>query len=470
MYWANFLHIYQPPNQTAAILDKVVNESYRKILAELKKQPTAKLTLNVTGSLTELLAKFHYMDVLADIKALLNKGQLELVETAKYHPFLPKLAKSEIIRQIQLNNTINRRHFGRNYKPAGFFIPEMAYTFQLAKLIKGLGYRWIILDDSSFPPHKGGVDYQVIYEMEGVPDLSVFFRERGTSFKIISAQAGTANILFDEIKERLKRKEYLLTAMDGETFGHHRLGLEQLLAEIFASDVLPTVTISDLFSLFKQREKISPISGSWALFNIEEARRAPFSRWYNPQNKIHCLQWRLTFLALKVVDCQKARSKKYFRSRSLLDAALHSDQYWWASAKPWWSIEIIERGASGLLEAVRRTPGISFKTAKEAEELYKTVLFTAFEWQRDGTVARLIKEHIDEEAQFRIQDKATKISRQEIVKMINHLKKQMHQAAKAEEYERAAVFKERINNLIAQKNLSYKKTKERLKIESHWGE
>ncbi|MBI2588372.1 UvrB/UvrC motif-containing protein [Candidatus Berkelbacteria bacterium] len=467
MYWANFLHIYQPPTQTADILDKVVNESYRKILAELKKRPKAKLTLNISGGLTELLAKHRYFDVLADIKKLLERDQLELTQTAKYHAFLPCLPTAEVGRQIELNQIINRKYFGKKYRPRGFFIPEMAYTLKLARLLKKLGYQWIIIDDSSFPPQKGMVNYQTIYELESCSNFYVFFRERGTSFKIISAQTGTAKVLFNEIKERLPRHEYLLTAMDGETFGHHRLGLEQLLTEVFASDILPTVVISDLFSLFKERVRVNPISGSWALFNIDEARRAPFSRWYNRDNKIHRLQWELTNLALKVVDSVNLQKKKVFKARKLLDSALHSDQYWWASAKPWWSIEIIERGASKLLETIKQTPGVpSFKIGK-AEDLYKTILFTAFEWQRDGTVDKLVKEHIDEEAQFRIQDKETKIPRQEIFKMINHLKKQMYQAAKAEEYERAAVFKERINNLAAQKNLF---SKNKNNLESHWGD
>jgi microcystin degradation protein MlrC len=71
MYWANFLHIYQPPTQTKEILDRVTNESYRKIVAGLLDNPTAKVTLNINGVLTEMLAENGYQDV-ADGKYLQN--------------------------------------------------------------------------------------------------------------------------------------------------------------------------------------------------------------------------------------------------------------------------------------------------------------------------------------------------------------------------------------------------------------
>jgi len=136
MIWANFLHIYQPANQKQRILEKVVNESYRKIIAGLKTSPKAKLTLNINACLTELLIKNKFVDVISDIKKLVELGQLELTESAKYHPFLPKLPESEVIRQIKLNYLTNRRYFGKIYKPAGFFPPEMAFTKKIGQIIK----------------------------------------------------------------------------------------------------------------------------------------------------------------------------------------------------------------------------------------------------------------------------------------------------------------------------------------------
>ena len=55
MLWANFFHIYQPPNWDKRIIKKVATESYRPFVNILKKNPNIKVTLNISGSLTEQL-------------------------------------------------------------------------------------------------------------------------------------------------------------------------------------------------------------------------------------------------------------------------------------------------------------------------------------------------------------------------------------------------------------------------------
>ncbi len=89
MIWANFLHIYQPPTQKEYWVKKIANESYRKVLKGFKKNPKAKVTLNINAILTELFDKYNCKDVIADIKKLAERGQIELTASAKYHPFLP---------------------------------------------------------------------------------------------------------------------------------------------------------------------------------------------------------------------------------------------------------------------------------------------------------------------------------------------------------------------------------------------
>ena len=111
--------------------------------------------------------------------------------------------------------------------------------------------------------------------------------------------------------------EYAFTAMDGETFGHHRPGLEKLLFEISTEPSLKTVTISELISLFPKRELTKPEDSTWALMPADLAKKEPFSRWADPENKIHVWQWRLTQLALKVISGKKRpKSQKSFGCRS----------------------------------------------------------------------------------------------------------------------------------------------------------
>jgi len=55
MYWANFLHIYQPAEQQPDILESIVVQSYRPILENLKKEKRVRLTFNVNGALWSFL-------------------------------------------------------------------------------------------------------------------------------------------------------------------------------------------------------------------------------------------------------------------------------------------------------------------------------------------------------------------------------------------------------------------------------
>jgi len=452
MFWANFLHIYQPSNQTKKILTNVTNQSYRKILAIIKNSPKAKLTLNINACLTELLMKNGFKDVISDIRDLVKKGQIELTETAKFHAFLPKLPENEIVRQIKLNHLTNRKYFGDIYEPVGFFPPEMAFTKKIAEIVKGLGYQWILADEASFLGEDP--DYSKIYKIKGLGDFKIFFRERETSFKILSAQLASGPILVTDLGERLKKHEYLLTAMDGETFGHHRPGLEKLLLDIYQSNELPTVTISELPKFFKE-EVCEPVQATWTLMHKDLARNVPFSRWDDPKNKIHQLQWQLTNLALKTVNSSKRKDLR--KSRELLDRALHSDQYWWASAKPWWSLEMLEKGAKELMKTILFVPDADKKTKEKAQELYKNIVFLALDWQRYGIVEDLVKEHYDEEVALRLDTTAPYIPPEEFDKIIDHLKKQELEAAKIEEYERAAQFRDRIRELKAKREEATKK-------------
>ena len=362
---------------------------------------------------------------------------------------MPKLPSPEIVRQIKLNEETLKKYFGSAFRPKGFFPPEMAYSQKVAAVAKKMGDQYILVDELAFPRPRIKKIYQEnqiqtdrVYEIKNLKDFFVFFRERNFSFRILSAQIGTVSILLRELGERLSKEEYAFTAMDGETFGHHRPGLEKLLFEISTEPSLKTVTISELISLFPKREIVEPVDSTWALMPADLAKQEPFSRWADPQNKIQSWQWRLTQLALKVVG-----QKKDSKARNLLDAALHSDQYWWASARPWWSLEMIERGAKELKDVVLIASDSSAKDRKSSQDLYAKIIFTGFEWQRSGLVDELARQD-DEELRERLEEKEKLfITREEYEKMIGTLKEQMRAAAENEEYHRAGMIQDRLREL-----------------------
>ncbi len=440
----------------------------------MKETPQARLTLNVAAVLVELWDRYGHHDVIQGIRELLERGQIELTESAKYHPLLPKLPEDEIRRQIILNHQTNQKYFGDAYQPRGFFPPEMAYDRKVAGVVAEMGYQWIIAEELSYNLELGAVDYSKIYQIEGL-DLKIFFRERDASYKILSGQLGTPKLFLQELGDRINRDEFLLTAMDGETFGHHRPGMEKLLLELYRSPDLKVAQISELPDIFKKRGAVETCPATWALMEKDVEKNIPFARWDDPGNEIHELQWQLLDLAVKtvqisqppeVVETRHAASlrkpkKQWLQARELLDRALHSDQFWWASARPWWSLEMIERGAQDLRGAIEALPGAVAEKEK-ARELYLKIITTGFDWQREGKVEELSHQE-DEEIRMRTDEGLPKLPKEELEKMVSSIRREMLEVVKKEEYERAAQLRDRIKELEEYAGDKLKSQKSKLK-------
>ncbi len=384
MYWINFLHIYQPPHQYRELIRILADASYGKIVEALKNNPQAKLTLNISACLTEQLAKQGYSSIISGIRDLAEKGQIEFTNSSKYHAFLPLLPKEEIERQAKLNYKTNKLYFGKIYQPKGFHLPEMAYSKKVAEVISGLGYSWIVLNEVSF---KGKlfskIDTSEVHTLKGLPKIKVFFRNRKVSDLIQRGFIWNAEEFYSAARKEIKENEYLITAVDGETFGHHRPGLEKFLEEAYKDNRIKSKTIAELLELLPEKEEIEPINGSWASVESEIKKKIYYAQWKYPKNPIQKKQWELTYLAIESVNGNKA-DPNYKKARKMLDQALFSCQYWWAGAVPWWEIEYIEKGAYFLKESICLLVNANLKTKHKAQKLYHEIVFTAFDWERSG--------------------------------------------------------------------------------------
>lgn len=453
MYWANFLHIYQPPHQMTDILDRIVNESYRKLIAGLAKNPKSKITLNINAGLTEQLDQHGYHDVIDGLRKLALAGQIEFTESAKYHPFLPLTPWDEGLRQIKLNNETNKFYFGKAYRPNGFFPPEMAYSRKVADLASSLGYKWMIADEIAYNGKTETVDYTKIYTIKNLGNFKIFFRDRRASNLIMSAIVRSGKTLSEAVSGEEKKNRYLLTAMDGETFGHHRPGLDKLYLDILASPKFNKIFISEIEKYFPTAEPIEPVASTWASSEEDIERGAQFLSWNDPENPIHAWQWEFTSFVLRVVEKLDRRKKYYQAVRDKMDQALHSCQLWWASGKPWWSLEMIEGGAWRLIDVLRSIPDLPEKTLKQGEDLYQRIVLKAFEWQRTGYIRQLAQ---GMQSQIRIPFKKRTLlaGKPEVYwAFINMMKKEMEKAAESGEFEKAILWRDAITKIENQDDI-----------------
>jgi len=349
MYWANFLHIYQPPTQTEEIVRKVTDECYRKLVEILSQAPSARVTLNINACLTEQLDRYGLGDVIEGLRSLAQRGQIEFTGSAMYHPILPLIPRSEMVRQIELNTTVNRKYFGDVYNPKGFFPPEMCYSHDVAQVVADLGYRWIIVDEIAFNGKLGSASDKSLYQVEGLKDFYVFFKERPFSAGITYGSYPDGESFLAALGEKIGQEAYLLTGTDGEVYGHHRPGQEKLLQDIYAKDALKTCTVSDLLESFQRVEVVKPLASSWSTWEDEMTANAPYAHWSYPGNELHELQY----------------------------------------------TGMIDRGAETLFEAVKVVEkSIPKGKFSEAQKLYHDIIQMAQEWQRTGKAQQLRQDYL----------------------------------------------------------------------------
>jgi alpha-amylase/alpha-mannosidase (GH57 family) len=384
IYWTPFLHFYQPPTQYTSVLDRICDECYRPLIRVFESAPNARATCNVTGALTELLREHAKDDILDGLRCLGERGKVEFTGSGMYHPILPLIPSHEQRRQIRLNLAINRRIFGPAFRPAGFFPPEMAVSTSILPTISGSGYRWVI---ASGVANSGDWPLDFVPRVDAVDgDLAIFFRDDLLSNQIAFREIH-APTFFAKLRElRGQRSDiYVITAMDAETFGHHHRGWEELfLAEAFrlaseqvartSADRIQVATVTDLLETFPAGPRMAVKASSWSTGGDDLSAGNAFPLWNDPSNEIHHLQWevaRITSDLVQRAECAADNDESRHlahNARIQLDRALHSCQFWWASRRPMWEVNMINRGLCEQQEALlNATRSIRSSGAPEPE-------------------------------------------------------------------------------------------------------
>jgi hypothetical protein len=451
MKWLSFLHFYQPADQQKEILDAVVSQSYLPVFKTINSSKFGSQSVNISGSLVELLDNNGYHDLLGMIKKSLEEGKIELTGSCKYHSFIPLVPEDEVYRQIMTNEEALSFYFGNSYKNSGFFPPEMAYTSTLPAMLDELGYKWVILDEIAYDK---GNSFPSSKNMHRITDssLAVFFRNRRVSNLVMSAVVRNKNSLDVAVKD-LFTLPYIVTGMDGETFGHHRPGLESLLGEIVDSqNHYETMSISEFLSDHSKKLpvcEVNPHASTWASSPENIENNSQFLSWSDPSNPIHIQQWDFFKFVIDLFRKVPISHEDYEKLRKKLDLALSSDHFWWASAKPWWSLEMIQQGAFRFFDLVCNMPDVTDSEIITAQKYYQLIVSTAFDWQRTGKVRQMAKEQNES---VRVPFKERTLEKGGHQKgvwegFIHLIEEEEKKATKDREYERAILWRDALFKL-----------------------
>ena len=390
--WINFLHFYQPANADGHIIEEATEMSYLRIIRALEEHPNIKFTFNITACLILRWEELKYFDLIKRIKKLIKKGQIELTGSAAFHPILPLIPEKEVVKQIKENNETLKYFFGKDIKLNGFFLPEMAYSLKVAKLIKEFGYSWLILDEIAYrgkfftsvlsKRDKKQVDFSKIYLGED-SGLKIIFRSRKFS------KCYVPDFINKEIK-KVNLKNPYITATDAELYGLRHIDQTAEFEKLLKIKNLETFIISDFIKKTKEVEKIKPIASSWETTEKDLKQNKPYALWYEKNNKIQQRLWQLANLVYKTVEYNK-NDDNYGWARWHFVRGLASCTFWWASAKDFrlfgpisWNPDEIERGINELIRAVRALDDVTTRQTKiKAERLY--IKIKQMVWEKHWT-------------------------------------------------------------------------------------
>lgn len=371
MLWINFLHFYQPANMEKEKIWEAAEKSYFFILRELENNPRIKFTANISGSLIIRLSEDRDLNpILEKFSSLFARGRLEITGTAAYHPLLPLIKKQIAKKEIKDQEKLLKKYLSCP-KPKGFFLPEMAYSPQAGKLIKSLGYEWIILDEISAYGRTGALDTSKVYFDEN-SGLKVIFRSRNRSSGYVPK-----NIITNS-RENCPPGA-VITATDAELYGLKHKDRSGNFSKLLKKSYLKTTTISEFIESSGREAEPVPIKilcSSWDTGEEEMAGGRAFDLW-SADDKIHNKLWALAGMAEKFY-LKHERSEAAYWSYWHLVRGLSSCTFWWASGKDFknhfgpraWSPDEIEKGVNELVRSIRSLEKFTdLKTKLKAEKL-----------------------------------------------------------------------------------------------------
>jgi len=366
IYWAPLLHMYQPTFQDGKVLRQIDKECYKPLLGMLEEHDNVKISLNINAVLIEMLYEFDLSDTIEILQNLESSNKIEITGTAKFHPILPLIPQKESEHQIEINEEILKEEF-KHWERGGFFPPEMSISSQVAKYIREIGYKWVIMSGIASP-----VDWPTDQIYTSPNGLMLFFRDdilsNKISFNSITAKGFVEEItgMVKENKESKQKDKYIITAMDSETFGHHikkfeRIFLSKTFELINDREEIKIEFISDLSKLFPiNKKKIIPKDSSWSTSNDDMEAEIPYPLWDHPDNRVHTLYWKIVkslnnlMNLLDNLDLNQNwdAERHYNTSRWFYDRGICSDTTWWGNPnRGTWSPNLIYKGIELLMRS-----------------------------------------------------------------------------------------------------------------------
>ena len=149
------------------------------------------------------------------------------------------------------------------------------------------------------------------------------------------------------------------------------------------------MTISEYLKVVNETQDVDIRDSSWETLPSDLKDKNVYPMWSDPKNEVHKLLWNFTKYVLDIVNNNKDDINFYW-ARKHLDVGLSSCTFWWSSARRpaqtgpiTWNPDLVSKGVTELVKAIRSLHGIKKNQKIEAEKRYFNLQKVVWEkhWQ-----------------------------------------------------------------------------------------
>ncbi len=141
------VHDHQPVGNFDAVFQQAYQDAYAPFLAFLESRPAMRLALHHSGPLLQWLA-LHHAEYLQRLRALVDRGQVELWGGGFFEPILPAIPEVDRRGQVRAMGDWLELELGQ--RPRGLWLAERVWEPGLASSLAAAGVGYTAVDDAHF--------------------------------------------------------------------------------------------------------------------------------------------------------------------------------------------------------------------------------------------------------------------------------------------------------------------------------
>lgn len=258
------LHNHQPVGNFDHVIEEAYQKSYKAFLDVFEQHPTLQAVMHNSGCLAQWIHQ-HHPEYFDRLRALVSKGQLEIMGGGFYEPILTVIPERDVVGQIQMLSRFVEETTGQ--APTGMWCTERVWEPQLPTTMARSKIGYTVLDDSHF--FASGLTEQQTHGYYMTEDAGNAVAVFPTSEKLrYLIPFGKVSDVIEWLRDHASEDESVLAILgdDGEKFGVWPKTYEHVyekgwLKEFFQaleenSDWIKTTTFSRALNELKPRGRI----------------------------------------------------------------------------------------------------------------------------------------------------------------------------------------------------------------------